>query len=128
MVLKSCSWSNDIIVTRMIIISSVGHCMPYWWIIFLTKACGNTSMAYGWFVEVYFTEHDHFWSTLLSRIALMGYGYMCLSDLRLPWWLASNSLCFSAGLSEFLIRWWKISGCSQVLVKSKCESRWDWPL
>ena len=94
----------------------------------LNQECGDMGMAYGWYVRVYFTERDHFWSTLLSRITLMGYGYMYPSDLRLSWWLASNSLCFDAGLSKFLIRWWKIFGYNQVLVKSECESRWDWPL
>ena len=28
--LKSCSRSNDTIITRMIIVPSVGRCMPYW--------------------------------------------------------------------------------------------------
>ena len=66
--------------------------------------------------------------TPLSGDVPSGYGYMIPFDLRSPWWLASNSLYFGAGPSEFLIQWRKVSGCSQVLAKSVSESRWDWPL
>ena len=85
-------------------------------------------MASKWDIGVYLTEYDQLVSTLLSRVAHEGYGCKYPSDLRSPQWLASNSLCFEAGLSEFLIQWWNIFGHSQVFAKSVCESRWNWPL
>ena len=84
-------------------------------------------------IQVRYKGTSHWtWPTLelflLSRFAPMGYGYNCPSDLRLPQWLASNSLHLGTELSEFLIQWWKAAGCSQVLDLSVRVSRWDWPL
>ena len=110
-------------ISRMIALLSVDHCVSYMLVVLIIKWCGDTGMIYKWVVGVYLIKHDQFLDTLLSRVACEGYGYKYPSDLRSPWWLASNSLCFGAGLSEFLIQWWKISGRSQVLVKSVCESR-----
>ena len=90
--------------------------MPYALVILVTKWCGGTGMAYKWDVGVHLTEHDQLWSTLLSRVAHEGCGYKCFSDLRSPQWLASNSLCFDAELSEYLIQWWKVSGHNQVFM------------
>ena len=129
MVLKSCSRPNDTIVIRTIIVSSIDHCMPYllvdcslnqdvWWHGYGTRMIYRSTFHWA----------DHFRSTLLLGAALMGYGYKYPSDLRLPRWLASNSLCFGARLLEFLIWWWKVSGYSQVLVKFEYESRLDWLL
>ena len=115
-------------IIKMIAISSIGCCVPYTLVVLLTKECGDTGMACKWDVRVHLTKHDQLLSTLLSRVAREGYGYKHPSDLRSPWWLASNSLCFGIRLSKFLIQWWKIFGHSQVLAKSVCKSRRDWLL
>ena len=112
----------------MIDISSVGHYVPYRLVVLLIKERRDAGMACRWNIGVYFTKRDQLKSTLLSRVTLKGYRYKCPSDLRSPRWLASNSLCFDARLCEFLIQRWKISGYSQILVKSVCESRWNWSL
>ena len=71
-----------------------------------------------WYIII---ERDQLQSILLSRMSLMGYRYKCPLDLRSPQWLASNSLCFGTGLTEFLIQGRKASGHSQVLAKSECD-------
>ena len=59
----------------------------------------------------------------------MKYGHMCPSDLRLPRWLASNSLHFGTGLHGFLIHVYGRSlGVVKYLLKVGELSRWDWPL
>ena len=100
--------------------------MLYGLVVLLTKEYGDIDMVCKWDVGVYLTECDQIRSTLLSRVAYEGYGYKYPSDLRSPRWLASNSLCFGARQSKFLIQWWKIFGHSQMLMKSVYESRWNW--
>ena len=112
----------------MIAISSIDYCVSCTMVVFLIKECEDTGMACKWDVGVYFTECDQLLSTLLSRIAHEGYGYKYPFDLKSSRWLTSNSLYFDAGLSEFLIQWWKIFEHNQVLKKSVCESRWNWSL
>ena len=46
-------------------------------------------------------------------------GHMYPSDLRLPWWLASNSLHFGTGLHGFLIHvYGRLLGVVKYLLKS----------
>ena len=87
----------------MIAISSIDRCVPYTFVVLLTKKYGDTGMACKWDIGVHLTERDQLLSTLLLRVAREGYGYKCPSDLRSPQWIANNSLYFGTGLSEFLI-------------------------
>ena len=49
-------------------------------VVLLTKEYGDTDMICKWDVGVHLTERDQLLSTLLSRVAHIGYGYKCLSD------------------------------------------------
>ena len=60
-----------------------------------------------------------------QELLAKGYGYMCPLDLRLPWWLVSNSLYFGAEPPRHCDLGRKVSGCSQVLTKSVRGSRWE---
>ena len=97
-------------------LSSIDRCVPYRLVVLLTNECGDIGMAYRWDVRV----HLHWtWPTselfLLSKFSPMRYGYKYPSDLRPPRRIASNSLHLGTRLSEFLIQWRKVAGCSQVL-------------
>ena len=71
-------------IIRMIVISSIDHCVPYMLVVLLTKEYGDTSIACKWDVGVHLTKYGQLLSTLLSGVAREGYGYKCPSDLRSP--------------------------------------------
>ena len=68
----------------MIVISSVGYCIPYTFVVLIIKWCGDTGMACKRDIGVHLIERDQLRSTLLSRVACEGYGYKYLSNLRSP--------------------------------------------
>ena len=110
-VLKPGSRPKDVSVTRDDNTSSIGRCVSCWLVVLFTKECQgvDTGMTYRW---VYGTLH---WtvtcavSSSAREWSHAGYGYKCPLDLRLPWWLISNSLYFGTWLTghcDLVYGWW----------------------